>query len=77
MYISIALEETYIDKINNTLTVEIYRNWKDKFGEYCTLHARIPSIPAYQARVMYDSVKRATPNENVVPFKPKLELVVS
>jgi len=74
MYISINLEQTYTDKLNDTLTVEIYKNWTSKEGEYQRLLATIPGIPVYQAIAMKNALDKASPNTNVISF-PNLKLV--
>ncbi len=74
MYISINLEQTYIDKLNDTLTVEFYKNWTTKFGEYQRLLAVIPGVPAFQATAMQNALSKATFSNNVINF-PTLKLV--
>lgn len=75
MFISISIEETYIDKLNGTLTVEMYKNWKDKWGSYQRLIASIPGIPNYQARALKSSLDKATPvSADIIKF-PNLKLV--
>jgi hypothetical protein len=60
-HIEIKLEETYLDKVNGTLTVEMYKHWSDKWGNYERLLASIPSVPWYQARAMANAVNSAKP----------------
>lgn len=71
-YISVKLEESYIDKVNGTLTVEFYKNWSDKNSNYTRLLASIPSVPWYQARAIRYALETVRPQEaasNVLPFK--------
>jgi hypothetical protein len=73
MHITINLDKSYLDEVNGTLTLEIYKNWEDKFGEYTRLIASIPGIPIFQARAMQDAVKRAKDHgTNILTFKPTL-----
>lgn len=73
--IEIRLEESYIDKLNGTLTMEFYKQWKDKWGLYERLLASLPGIPYYQARSMMNAcnkTKVSSVENNILPFKLKL-----
>lgn len=75
MQIECRLEESYIDKVNETLTLEIYKVWKDKWGNYERLLASIPGLPYYQARSMAkaaNTAKYEAPGSNVISMKFKL-----
>ncbi len=76
MHISIDLKETYIDALNKTLTVEFYKNWTNKEGEYQRLLCTLPGIPSYQARAIKSAVDNATPAScKVLSFPAKLKLI--
>lgn len=75
--IEIRLEESYMDRVNETLTVEFYKQWKDKWGVYERLLASIPGIPFYQAKALANAANKAIPtsiDNTVIPFR-KLQLV--
>lgn len=61
MYISIYLEESYLDSVNGTLTVNIIKHWKNNKQQYERLLSSIPGIPIYQAKAMYAAVKSTSP----------------
>lgn len=67
MFITIELKESYIDSINDTFTVELYKNWKYKNNSYLRLISSIQGVPKYQALAMKKAVNTtATDNTKFI-----------
>ncbi len=66
-YITIELKSCIIE---GTLTVEVYKNWREKGSNYVILLARLSNVPEYQARAIYNAIEQSN-------SKPQLKLVSS
>lgn len=67
MFITLELKEFYLDKVNDTFTVEIYKNWKSKGVSYVRLLSSIAGIPKVQALAMKKAVNTtATDNTKFI-----------
>lgn len=75
MFITIELKETYLDKYNDTFTVEIYKNWRSKGETFIRLLSSISGVPKYQGLAMKKAVNTTAtdtkfiPKDNVVYIK--------